>query len=40
MPEQRELPLTFPELSPEAPLIPVRMVIARSIERARIETNV
>ena len=26
MPEQRELPLTFPELSPEAPLIPVRMV--------------
>ncbi|MBI4190851.1 MAG: CRISPR-associated endonuclease Cas1 [Betaproteobacteria bacterium] len=26
MPEQRELPLTFPELAPEAPLIPVRMV--------------
>ena len=26
MSEQRELPLTFPELSPEAPLIPVRMV--------------
>jgi CRISPR-associated protein Cas1 len=26
MPEQRELPLTFPELSPEAPLIPVRML--------------
>lgn len=26
MPEQRELPLSFPELSPEAPLIPVRMV--------------
>ena len=26
MPEQRELLLTFPELAPEAPLIPVRMV--------------
>lgn len=26
MPDQRELPLAFPELSPEAPLIPVRMV--------------
>jgi hypothetical protein len=26
MPEQRELPLKFPELSAEAPLIPVRMV--------------
>jgi len=26
MPEQRELPLTFPELAPDAPLIPVRMV--------------
>jgi CRISPR-associated protein Cas1 len=26
MPEQRELPLAFPELSPEAPLIPVRML--------------
>lgn len=26
MPDQRELPLTFPEISPEAPLIPVRMV--------------
>ena len=26
MPEQRELPLEFPELSAEAPLIPVRMV--------------
>jgi CRISPR-associated protein Cas1 len=26
MPEQRELPLSFPELTPEAPLIPVRMV--------------
>ena len=26
MSEQRELPLSFPELSPEAPLIPVRMV--------------
>jgi CRISPR-associated protein Cas1 len=26
MPEQRELPLSFPELSAEAPLIPVRMV--------------
>lgn len=26
MPEQRELPLAFPELSAEAPLIPVRMV--------------
>ena len=26
MPEQRELLLTFPELTPEAPLIPVRMV--------------
>ena len=25
MPEQRELLLTFPELAPEAPLIPVRM---------------
>ena len=26
MSEQRELPLSFPELSPEAPFIPVRMV--------------
>lgn len=26
MPDQRELPLAFPEISPEAPLIPVRMV--------------
>ena len=26
MPEQRELPLAFPELAPDAPLIPVRMV--------------
>lgn len=26
MSDQRELPLTFPELAPEAPLIPVRMV--------------
>jgi len=26
MPEQRELPLAFPDISPEAPLIPVRMV--------------
>jgi CRISP-associated protein Cas1 len=26
MAEQRELPLEFSELSPEAPLIPVRMV--------------
>lgn len=26
MPDQRELPLTFPEISPEAPFIPVRMV--------------
>jgi len=26
MSEQRELPLTFPELSAEAPLIPVRMI--------------
>lgn len=26
MPDQRELPLEFPEVSPEAPLIPVRMV--------------
>lgn len=26
MPEQRELPLSFPELAPDAPLIPVRMV--------------
>ena len=26
MPEQRELPLFFPELSPERPLIPVHMV--------------
>lgn len=26
MQEQRELPLSFPELSPEAPLIPVRML--------------
>jgi len=26
MPSQRELPLSFPELSPEAPFIPVRMV--------------
>ena len=26
MPEQRELPLFFPELSPEAPLIPVQMI--------------
>ncbi|MFZ5484071.1 MAG: CRISPR-associated endonuclease Cas4g/Cas1g [Pseudomonadota bacterium] len=26
MPDQRELPLAFPEVSPEAPLIPVRMV--------------
>lgn len=26
MSEQRELPLSFPELSPEAPLIPVRML--------------
>ena len=25
MAEQRELPLTLPELAPEAPLIPVRM---------------
>jgi CRISPR-associated protein Cas1 len=26
MPDQRELPLAFPEVSPEAPLIPARMV--------------
>jgi len=26
MPDQRELPLAFPELSPETPFIPVRMV--------------
>ncbi len=26
MPDQRELPLAFPEVAPEAPLIPVRMV--------------
>ena len=25
MPEQRELPLAFPELAPDAPLIPVRV---------------
>ena len=26
MPDQRELPLSFPDLSPEIPFIPVRMV--------------
>ena len=26
MPDQRELPLSFPELAPDAPLLPVRMV--------------